>query len=522
MRTQLKFTLTAIFVFLFVFQTFSQINRGYIVEETNVKKGFLEYTLLPGSTVEVLQKFQTTAKLLVLKGSTFTTSVNATPQTAAVNLIVNCKIADFNTIDFTVRADNLTNFWQQQLECSDAYQNLMKNGVQANLRTEWSQTTKIYIQSLEDENLFLEDPELETYLTELVQRMYPGQIAGRPGNVVVKVMKEFQNAPNAFAFPDGTIVINTRLLAILHTEAEIAAVLAHELAHFMLDHSLISKLKEQRRQTTALVTTLVLGTTMGVAAAASGATAEEATDLGLDMMDLTATIAFGIAEDAGFRYSRENEFEADGVAAQLLDFIGIEPTAMSTALNALKIEMIQLGQYSAFTGRKDTHPSLDDRITVIGTPAVYQPDMEYEKAIASVLTFNALIDYKIYENPQGALSFIGRNEHTNRASTNDLYMKACIYFDLYDNSEKNVEALNYLNTIKNNDDKDWQFYKVETQFLIREKRYREALSSIENYNHVLKGLKIEYSEDSDVLKTIYAEISWCEAKTKVIEDFLAD
>jgi len=58
--------------------------------------------------------------------------------------------------------------------------------------------------------------------------------------------------------------------------------------------------------------------------------------------------------------------------------------------------------------------------------------------------------------------------------------------------------------------------------LIREKRYREALSSIENYNHVLKGLKIEYSEDSDVLKTIYAEISWCEAKTKVIEDFLAD
>jgi len=34
--------------------------------------------------------------------------------------------------------------------------------------------------------------------------------------------------------------------------------------------------------------------------------------------------------------------------------------------------------------------------------------------------------------------------------------------------------------------------------------------------------KIEYSEDSDVLKTIYAEISWCEAKTKVIEDFLAD
>lgn len=44
-------------------------------------------------------------------------------------------------------------------------------------------------------------------------------------------------APNAYSIGDGTIALNAGLFVYLKTEAEIAFVLCHELAHYYLDHS---------------------------------------------------------------------------------------------------------------------------------------------------------------------------------------------------------------------------------------------------------------------------------------------
>jgi Zn-dependent protease with chaperone function len=43
--------------------------------------------------------------------------------------------------------------------------------------------------------------------------------------------------PNAYSIGDGTIAFNAGLFVYLHTEAEMAFILSHELAHFYLDHS---------------------------------------------------------------------------------------------------------------------------------------------------------------------------------------------------------------------------------------------------------------------------------------------
>ncbi len=55
---------------------------------------------------------------------------------------------------------------------------------------------------------------------------------------------------NAFAMADGTIIINLGLLARLSSEAELAAIIAHEIAHVDLKHSLkaISKMENIRSQ----------------------------------------------------------------------------------------------------------------------------------------------------------------------------------------------------------------------------------------------------------------------------------
>jgi predicted Zn-dependent protease len=45
-------------------------------------------------------------------------------------------------------------------------------------------------------------------------------------------------APNAFAMPGGVIVVSAELLDLLENEAQVASILAHEMAHIELDHCL--------------------------------------------------------------------------------------------------------------------------------------------------------------------------------------------------------------------------------------------------------------------------------------------
>ena len=45
-------------------------------------------------------------------------------------------------------------------------------------------------------------------------------------------------APNAFAMPGGVIVFSAELLELLETEAQVASILSHEIAHIELDHCL--------------------------------------------------------------------------------------------------------------------------------------------------------------------------------------------------------------------------------------------------------------------------------------------
>ncbi len=52
--------------------------------------------------------------------------------------------------------------------------------------------------------------------------------------------------PNAFAIPGGKIYITTGMLKILNTEAELAAVLAHEMGHVLAKHTLNINLCQMR------------------------------------------------------------------------------------------------------------------------------------------------------------------------------------------------------------------------------------------------------------------------------------
>jgi hypothetical protein len=84
------------------------------------------------------------------------------------------------------------------------------------------------------QNLLWEDRNMEEYLDEILYKLATPD-EQRRYNLRVRILRN--NAVDAFAAPDGTIYICTGLLARVTSETQIAAVLAHELAHVVKRHT---------------------------------------------------------------------------------------------------------------------------------------------------------------------------------------------------------------------------------------------------------------------------------------------
>ena len=72
------------------------------------------------------------------------------------------------------------------------------------------------------------------YLNELAEQLLTRSRKDFP----YKVYVDPYMAPNAYAMPGGVIVFSAELLDLLENEAQVASILAHEIAHIELDHCL--------------------------------------------------------------------------------------------------------------------------------------------------------------------------------------------------------------------------------------------------------------------------------------------
>jgi predicted Zn-dependent protease len=152
---------------------------------------------------------------------------------------------------------------------------------------------------------------------------------------------------NAFSGPGGYIFVTKGLIKLTSNEAELAAVLAHEISHVALQHGV--KAIQKNRLTGAWV----------------GAGADAAKTFGpSEVKDMTAAFEGSITDltqaVVNKGYSRDTEFEADAHAVEVLRKSGYSPLALLSMLEDLK--KIPQGSGSSLS---KTHPAPADRIAKV-------------------------------------------------------------------------------------------------------------------------------------------------------------
>jgi predicted Zn-dependent protease len=194
---------------------------------------------------------------------------------------------------------------------------------------------------------------------------------------------------SAWAYPYGTIGIQSGLMTRMDNEAQFAAILAHEISHFLQRHSYREMLQKKTQGK--------VGKTIGFLA--SLALAKQTGSFDPGAMDFAGDLWQNLATSG---YSQDNEYVADEEGLALMTRAGLP---IGEALPAFK-HLAENSVYGAADPRKmwSSHPRLEDRLKSLDkeikdakkkkgyVEAAPTDPLVYYRAIAPVLLINARLD----------------------------------------------------------------------------------------------------------------------------------
>ncbi len=271
-------------------------------------------------------------------------------------------------------------------------------------RQQLNDLTTDYQQAIGEAEGFWVNLQVQDFLQQQLLEVQPNpMMPGRPGTFRLRVLST--STPNTLALNDGTILLTTGLLAALESEAELQALLAHQVAHVVLDHALVSYQSGQRRnRARQVLSNIVSGVSSAVAPGFTNRGPVESTVYGLSRGLATHYLDREFIAAAGLEYSREQERAANRLAQQWLLAHERPPEALHGVLTKLH----RIGTYSKVTHGPsflDSHPGQEDRREMLGSvlaeagkdPALLdgRPDGErgvYDAHVAAVLEHEAEIE----------------------------------------------------------------------------------------------------------------------------------
>lgn len=197
----------------------------------------------------------------------------------------------------------------------------------------------------------VEDPMVTEYVNRVGQNIVLHSDAKIPFTIKVIDSDEV----NAFALPGGYFFVNRGLILAADNEAELAGVMAHEIAHVAARHAMENQGKLQAINYGLLATILFGG---GIAST-------------------IAQNAGGIGQLLSFmKFSRNSEMEADMLGVQYLYASGYDPTGMATMFEKLNAKNKK--KPGTLSKIFSTHPqSVDRRDESLALVARFPEKQEY-------------------------------------------------------------------------------------------------------------------------------------------------
>jgi beta-barrel assembly-enhancing protease len=204
------------------------------------------------------------------------------------------------------------------------------------------------MRQLRDEGQIIEDPEATEYLQALGSRL----VAQATGDSAQRFSFFFvrEDTINAFALPGGFIGVNYGLVLATRNEAQLAGVLAHEIAHVTQRH-IARRVRSSGRASIATMAAILASILVGAATGSSDATMG-----GIAM-------AQGAAMQQQINFTRANENEADRVGMAFLASAGFDPYGMPDFFETMgRRSSIQAGNRNALPEILQSHPVTTNRI----------------------------------------------------------------------------------------------------------------------------------------------------------------
>ncbi|HEX8475095.1 MAG TPA: M48 family metallopeptidase [Pyrinomonadaceae bacterium] len=196
---------------------------------------------------------------------------------------------------------------------------------------------------------FVDDPIITEYVNRVGQNVVLHSDAKIPFTIKVIDTDE----ANAFALPGGFFYVNKGLILAADNEAELAGVMAHEIAHVTARHAVENQTKGMLADIGLTVGSIFLG---GIGGA-----------LILNGAQLGALAGF-------MKFNRDAESEADRLGAQYLYAAGYDPGSMSTMFEKL---LAKNKKKPGFLSKMfATHPQTADRMEASRMLVARFPDRE--------------------------------------------------------------------------------------------------------------------------------------------------
>jgi len=181
------------------------------------------------------------------------------------------------------------------------------------------------------------DPKVAAYVNEVGQRL--AAVSDRKLPYEFKVLNN--SVPNAWALPGGKIAINRGLLLELESEAELAAVLGHEIVHAAAKHG------AQGMQRGMLLQGLILASAIATEGKSYANAAELGSSLGAQLVNQ--------------KYGRDAERESDEYGMKYMSRAGYDPQG-AVELQKTFVKLSESKRQDWLSGLFSSHPASEERV----------------------------------------------------------------------------------------------------------------------------------------------------------------